>query len=199
MKEEKKTVPSGRLAKLFVSSLYISAFTFGGGYVIVSLMKKKYVDELHWLEEDEMLDMTAIAQSAPGAVAVNAALLTGYRIAGTWGAVVSVLGTIIPPFVILSVLSVGYQAFAANTIVAAVLHGMQSGVAAVIADVVLNLGKNLTRSGSAVPLVIAAAVFAASWWLHVNVVLLLLACAAVALVRMAFEKRHDARKGGQAV
>ena len=62
---------NNRLLRLFVSSLYISAFTFGGGYVIVSLMKKKYVDELHWLDEDVMLDLTAIAQSAPGAVAVN--------------------------------------------------------------------------------------------------------------------------------
>ena len=54
------------LLKLFVSTLYLSAFTFGGGYVIVTLMKKKFVDECHWIEEDEMLDLVAIAQSSPG-------------------------------------------------------------------------------------------------------------------------------------
>ncbi len=58
------------LWKLFISTLYLSAFTFGGGYVIVTLMKEKFVDELHWIEEDEMLDLIAIAQSAPGAIAV---------------------------------------------------------------------------------------------------------------------------------
>ena len=55
------------LAKLFLSTLYLSTFTFGGGYVIVTLMKQKFVDELHWIQEDEMLDLIAIAQSAPGA------------------------------------------------------------------------------------------------------------------------------------
>ena len=70
------------LMKLFFDMLYISAFTFGGGFVIVSLMKKKFVDEYHWLDEEEMLDLTAMAQSSPGAIAVNAAILVGWRIAG---------------------------------------------------------------------------------------------------------------------
>ena len=56
------------LQKLFLSTLYLSAFTFGGGYVIVTLMKKKFVDEYHWIEENEMLDLVAIAQSLPGRV-----------------------------------------------------------------------------------------------------------------------------------
>ena len=55
------------LWKLFISTLYLSAFTFGGGYVIVTLMKNKFVDEYHWIEENEMLDLVAIAQSSPGA------------------------------------------------------------------------------------------------------------------------------------
>ena len=70
------------LSKLFISTLYLSAFTFGGGYVIVTLMKKKFVDQYHWIEENEMLDLIAIAQSSPGAIAVNASILIGYRIAG---------------------------------------------------------------------------------------------------------------------
>ena len=67
--------------KLFTSTFYLSAFTFGGGYVIIPLMKKKFADDLHWIEEKEMLDLTAIAQSAPEPIAVNAAILIGYRIA----------------------------------------------------------------------------------------------------------------------
>ena len=76
--EEKKKV----LFHLFISTLYLSAFTFGGGYVIVSLLKKKFVDEYHWIENDEMLDLVAIAQSAPGAIAVNGAIVVGYKLAG---------------------------------------------------------------------------------------------------------------------
>ena len=68
------------LWKIFISTLYLSAFTFGGGYVIVSLMKKKFVDELHWIEEKEMLDLVAIAQSSPGAIAINGAIVVGYSL-----------------------------------------------------------------------------------------------------------------------
>ena len=75
--------------KLFSSTFSLSAFTLGGGYVIVPLMRKKFVDELHWLEEKEMLDLTAIAQSSPGALAVNASILIGYRIAGVLGAIIT--------------------------------------------------------------------------------------------------------------
>ena len=76
--KDKKNV----LRKLFLSTLYLSAFTFGGGYVIVTLMKKKFVDQYHWIEEDEMLDLVAIAQSAPGPIAVNGAIVVGYKLAG---------------------------------------------------------------------------------------------------------------------
>ena len=66
--------------KLFTATFLLSAFTFGGGYVIVPLMKGRFVDDLGWLEEGEMLDLTAIAQSAPGPIAVNAAILVGCRV-----------------------------------------------------------------------------------------------------------------------
>lgn len=93
------------LAKLFFSTLYLSAFTFGGGYVIVTLMKQKFVDELHWIQEDEMLDLIAIAQSAPGAIAVNGAIVVGFKLAGVLGAVTAIVATIIPPFLVITVIS----------------------------------------------------------------------------------------------
>ena len=71
--ERKETL----LKKIFLSTLYLSAFTFGGGYVIVTLMKKQFVDELHWIDEEEMLDLVAIAQSSPGAIAENGAIVVG--------------------------------------------------------------------------------------------------------------------------
>ena len=123
------------LQKLFLSTLYLSAFTFGGGYVIVTLMKKKFVDEYHWIEENEMLDLVAIAQSSPGPIAVNGAIVVGYKLAGMIGVLVSIIGTIIPPFLIISVISVCYQAFRDNFFVSQMLEGMQAGVGAVIASV----------------------------------------------------------------
>ena len=93
---------SQRLRKLFFSTLYLSTFTFGGGYVIVTLLKKKFVDELHWISEEEMLDLVAIAQSSPGAIAVNGAIVVGYRVAGIPGSICATIGAVIPPFVIIT-------------------------------------------------------------------------------------------------
>ena len=108
--------------KLFSSTFYLSAFTFGGGYVIIPLMKKKFVDEYQWIEEKEILDLTAIAQSTPGAMAVNVAILIGYRMAGILGAVITILGTILPPLIILTVISLAYSAFIENQIVKLILR-----------------------------------------------------------------------------
>lgn len=105
---------TARLGKLFFSMLYISSFTFGGGFVIATFMKKKFVDELHWIDEKEMLDITALAQSSPGAIAVNVAILVGWQVDGLLGMLLAVLGTIIPPMVTLSVISLFYAAFASN-------------------------------------------------------------------------------------
>lgn len=109
---------TARLGKLFFSMLYISSFTFGGGFVIATFMKEKFVDELHWIDEKEMLDITALAQSSPGAIAVNVAILVGWQVDGLLGMFLAVLGTIIPPMVTLSVISLFYAAFASNVYVA---------------------------------------------------------------------------------
>lgn len=82
---------------LFSSMFLLSSCTFGGGFLIVSLMKKKFVEELHWLEEEEMLDITAITQSAPGPLPVNASVILGYRMTGIPGSLFAVLGTVLPP------------------------------------------------------------------------------------------------------
>ena len=124
--------------KLFLSTFELSACTFGGGFVIIPLMRKKFVEELGWIEEEEMLDLTAIAQASPGAIAVNASIMLGYHIAGIPGAILAVLGTVLPPLIIISIISMFYQAFRNNVIVSMAMRGMLCGVAAVICDVVIN-------------------------------------------------------------
>ena len=178
------------LRRLFFSTLYLSAFTFGGGYVIVTLLKKKFVDEYHWIEEDEMLDLVAIAQSAPGAIAVNGAIVVGYKLAGMLGAAVAITATIIQPFVIISAISVFYEAFRDNFLVSQMLAGMQAGVGAVIASVVWQMGSDVVRSKSAASVLIMAAAFAATCFFGVNVVLVVLAAAGVGVVRTLLAQRH---------
>lgn len=182
---------------LFSSTFFLSAFTFGGGFVIVPLMKKKFSDELHWIGEKEILDLTAIAQSSPGPIAVNAAILIGHRIGGMAGALVSILGTVLPPLIIISVIASAYTAFRDNAIVGACLKGMQSGVAAVIADVVVGLGSKIVKSRSLFQIGLMIAAFLATWVFGVNVALIILACgvlsAAVTLVKERKERdRHAA-------
>ena len=181
------------LAQLFFSMLYISAFTFGGGFVIITFMKRKFVDGLHWIDDQEMLDLAALAQSSPGAIAVNAAILVGWRVGGFLGMVVSVIGTILPPLTILSVISFFYAAFATNPYVALVLKGMQSGVAAVILDVVCNLGMGVVKTKSAVHMVVMAAAFCATFFFGVNVVYIILAAAVLGIIlALAQHKKGEA-------
>ena len=78
--------------QLFLSTFKLSACTFGGGFVIIPLMRERFVKELHWIEEEEMLDLTAIAQSSPGSIAINASILVGYHVAGIPGALITVVG-----------------------------------------------------------------------------------------------------------
>ena len=186
--------PKQKLRALFFSTLYISAFTFGGGFVIVTFMKRKFVDQLHWITEAEMLDMAALAQSSPGAIAVNAAILVGWRVAGLPGMVVAVVGTIIPPMVILSIIAFFYAAFATNPYVALVLKGMQAGVAAVILDVVCGLGGAVVKTKSAVYIALMAAAFVANFFFDVNVILIILVAAAFGVVRALFQQRKAAQK-----
>ena len=174
--------------------LYISAFTFGGGFVIVTLMKQKFVDKLHWMDESEMLDMTAIAQSSPGAIAVNAAILVGWRMAGFAGMITAVIATILPPMVILTAISYCYEAFAANRYVALVLRGMQAGVAAVILSVVFDLGGKVLKTKSWIHIALMLAAFIATYFLNINVIFVILASALIGVILSLIDRRKGAKK-----
>lgn len=183
MKQKKEV-----LGKLFLSTLYLSAFTFGGGYVIVTLMKKKFVDEYHWIDEEEMLDLTAIAQSAPGAIAVNGAVVVGYKIAGLPGAFISIIATVIPPFVIIALISVFYSMFRNNLVISQMLLGMQAGVGAVIAAVVYGMAEGVVRGRNPASLCIMAGSFAAACFFEINVIYIILVCGLIGVVRTFLHK-----------
>ncbi len=168
--------------KLFLYTFQLSAFTFGGGYVIVPLMKKKFVDKLGWISEQEMLDFTAISQSSPGAMAVNASVLLGYHLSGIPGALIAIFGTVLPPLILLSVVSIGYSAFISNGIVKNVLRGMQAGVCAVIIDVVIDMSGAIIKDKKIIPVILMLAAFIAVAIFKINVVLVIFICGFVGLL-----------------
>ena len=172
-----------KLWVLFLTTLYISAFTFGGGFVIVTFMKHKFVDELHWINEQEMLDFTALAQSCPGAIAVNAAILVGWNVYGLAGMLVATLGTILPPMIILSVVSFFYAIFSTNVWVTIVLKGMQAGVSAVILYAACSPGESVLKEKSSLSIFIMTAAFVCDFFLGVNVVYIILVAACIGIIQ----------------
>nr|WP_276933226.1 chromate transporter [Globicatella sulfidifaciens] len=176
---------------LFTSNFKLSAFTFGGGFVIIPLMRKRFVEELHWIEEEEMVDLTVIAQSSPGAIAVNAAILVGYRVGGLLGALVSVIGTVLPPLIIISIISMFYQAFRDNLYVGIIMRGMLAGVAAVIIDVVWRMGQQLMKEKRLLPLIVMVLTFIASRYLRLNILLIIVMCALIGAIDSWYRMRRQ--------
>ena len=174
-----------KLWTLFKSMFVLSACTFGGGFVIVSLMKKRYVEELKWLDEDEMLDVTAITQSSPGPLPVNASVIIGYRMAGVVGSLTAILGTIIPPMVIISIISLFYNQFRTNPYIATALQVMRAGVAAVIFDVVINLAGNVIKTKRILYITMMVIAFVATYFLDVSAMVVIIVCLCIGLIDLA--------------
>ena len=186
-----------KLWTLFKSMFVLSACTFGGGFVIVSLMKKRYVEELRWLEEEEMLDVKAITQSVPGPLPVNASVIIGYRMAGIVGSLVAIGGTILPPMVIISVISLFYNQFRTNPYIATALEVMRAGVAAVIFDVVINLAGNVVKTKRVLYIAMMIIAFIATYLLDVSAMLIILVCLGIGLIDLVVTLKNN--KKGEAV
>lgn len=182
------------LWKLFISTLYLSTFTFGGGYVIVTLMKKKFVDDYHWITEKEMLNFVAIAQSAPGAIAVNGAIVVGFKLAGFLGAIVAVLGTVIPPFIIISIISFAYDAFRTNIWISLLLEGMQAGVGAVVIAVSYEMAVGVVEEKEPLLILMMIVAFVANTIFNVNVILIILVSILIGLLQSFFIGRKEQMK-----
>ena len=181
---------------LFRSMFLLSACTFGGGFVIVSLMKKKFVEDLQWLDEDEMLDVTAITQSAPGPLPVNASVIIGYRMAGILGSLTAVFGTILPPMIIISVISLFYEQFRTNRYVATALQVMRAGVAAIIFDVVINLAKNVVKTKRILYIVMMCVAFVCNYLLGVSAMTAIFVCLGIGLIDLAVQAKSR-KEGGR--
>lgn len=187
MEEAKKQ----KYKKLFLSTFKLSACTFGGGFVIIPLMRKKFVEELGWIEEQEMMDLAAIAQSSPGAIAVNASILVGYHVAGIPGAMITILGTVLPPLMIISIISMFYQAFRDNAIVNLAMAGMLCGVAAVIFDVVMKMGGTILKQKRVLPLLVMLGSFIAVYFFSVNIMAVIIICGIIGAADIYFREKKE--------
>ena len=168
--------------KLFWTTFTLSLFTFGGGFVIVSLMRKKMVVTLNWIDDEEMMDFVTIAQSSPGPIALNGSLMVGYHLANIPGALIAGLGTVLPPMIILTLVSLGYEAVKSNLWIAAAFRGMRPVVAAIVLQVTWALLKPVLGRKKFIPIAMFLSAFAALYLFNVNIMLVMVICVVVAVI-----------------
>lgn len=176
---------------LFKSTFLISAFTVGGGMVLIPLMKAKFVDEYHWIDDKETLDLVAIAQSLPGIMACNSAIMLGYRMGGLTAALTALLATVLPPLIFLTIISIFYDAFASNEYVQMILKGMQCGATAIIINVVIGLLQKQLKKKLVLPMVILVGTFIANYFFGINLMYCILVDAIIGALIMREPKYND--------
>ena len=154
----KKTGKRAIIFELFLTMLKIGAFTFGGGYAMISLLQNEFVTKKKWLEDAEFLDVVAIAESTPGPIAINSATYIGYRMAGIWGSFFATLGVVIPSFCIIFVISLFFDKFLSLTFVANAFRGIQACVVYLILNAGIKMLKGIKKD--AVSIVILCATVA---------------------------------------
>ena len=132
--------------QLFLSFLKIGAFTFGGGYAMISFLESEFVSRKKWLGKEEFLDMLGVAESTPGPIAVNAATYIGYRVAGVLGALLSTIAVCLPAFTIIFVISLFFDRFLALTYVGYAFLGIRAGVVYLIGSAGVKVIKDMKKS-----------------------------------------------------
>lgn len=124
----------------------IGTFTLGGGYAMLPLIQREVVDTRHWLDEEEYLNMIALAQAAPGVIAVNSAIFIGYRLAGWRGLAGAVLGAVLPSFVIILLIAMVFRNIREIPAVEAVMRGMRPAVVALLFVAVIRMTISFIKS-----------------------------------------------------
>lgn len=151
------------LLTMFVSFFKIGCFTFGGGYAMIPIIQKEVIDKRHWVEKEEFINLLAVAQSAPGPMAVNVSIMVGYKIFHTRGAVAAFLGTVLPSFIILLVVAIFFSRIYKDPVVNSIFKGMRPAVVALILQPVFEFAKGLKYWEYGVFIIIAVAI-----WLKIS-------------------------------
>ena len=177
------------LLTIFLTFLKIGAFTFGGGYAMIPLIQKEAVEKHHWVTDEDILDIVAIAESTPGPIAINAATFVGHQTAGFAGAVAATLGVVLPSFVCIFVIFHILQAFQEAKAVQYAFNGIRVGVLVLLIKALVKMFR--TGSKGVISYVLMALSFVLTAFLGANTFLVIGLCAAIGLVSyMAGERRQ---------
>ena len=133
------------LLDLFLTFAKIGLFTFGGGYAMLSMIENNCVDHKKWITHDEMMNVTVIAESTPGPIAINCATFTGYKKAGLIGAMAATLGMVIPSFVVIYLISMFLDNFLELAIIANAFKGIKIAVGILILDAAITMIKKMHK------------------------------------------------------
>ena len=169
-----------RNLSLFLTFIKICAFTFGGGYAMIPLIQREVVEEKKWISESELIDMIAIAESTPGPIAINSATFVGHHVGGFWGAFCATLGVILPSFAIIAAISYVLQQFERLRAVKYAFMGIRAGVLALILKAFWNMARQIPKK--AISCCIAATAFVLAALLKLNVLVVIVLCAAAGLI-----------------
>lgn len=197
MAENRKT----GLMDIFLIFLKIGAFTFGGGYAMIALLEDEFVDKRSWLNESEFLDMTAIAESTPGPVAINAATYLGYKLAGFKGALTASLAVCIPSFAIIYVISFFYERFQQITWVASAFKGIQACVVYLILSAGLRMFIKMKKNVfnvSIFAVVSVSFIFVSLFGISFSSIYYILICGVVGVVVGTLHNMRNREDGGAA-
>lgn len=178
----------GILADLFLTFAKIGCFTFGGGYAMIALIENACVEEKKWIDHDDMMNITVIAESTPGPIAINCATFVGYRQAGIAGALAATVGIVLPSFLIIFGISRFLDHFLEITWIAEAFQGIKIAVGILIVDAGMKMLKKMKKK--AFPMIIAGCAFlmvtaSEISGIHVSVIVLLMAAALIGILRMA--------------
>lgn len=163
------------LVKLFLTLFKINSITFGGGYTIVPAIRDAFVNDLNVITEDDMMNIVALAQGGPGAMAVSCSVLTGYRLRGAIGAIISLLASVLPCLIILSIIAKFYQQFKSNFFINAALEGISGVISAVLLITVYQMGlSSFKKNGRfAVGIIIISLLFAVFTNINTGLIILI--------------------------
>lgn len=160
--------------QLFLIFFKINAVTFGGGYTIVPIIKSEFADKRHLIDNDEMLDLVALAQSGPGAMAISTSLLTGYKLLGPLGAITATLASVLPCLIFITIISYFYQAFRSNFWINAMLTGIGGVISAILLVTTFNMGKSVFKSHPVLTAILMSLAFILGYVFDVNSGLIIL-------------------------
>lgn len=173
---------------LFWTYLKIGTFTLGGGYAMLPLIQREVVDVKGWINEEEFLNMIALAQAAPGLIAVNSAIFIGWRVGGWRGVCGAVLGAVLPSFLIILAIAMLFSEWKELPAVEAAFKGIRPAVVALIAAPLVKMARSAKLGGWTILIPVAAALLI--WLGHVNPVWVILATILLTLVAVDIAERR---------